>query len=639
MKLKNRIVYPPMGTNVCVGGEASDRMLAYHEARAKGGVGLDIIENANIDVAGGAGLPFGLNIDDDKYIPGLRKLVQVIHKNGAKACLQIYHGSIWATPEQRQVFGGELPRELTVADIQRVIQRFVEAARRAKAAGFDAIEIHGANINGQTQFRSAVWNKLKNKYSGSVENRARFMCDTLKAVRKEVGKNFPLWCRTSIFEVFYVGDGKIAEYGVTLQDTLIQAPMFVAAGADAIHLSQSGFYDYAWQYYTMCPVQAHGVAPYLDMVAQIKNVVKVPVIAAARISPEIGEKALRAGELDFVAMGRPIEADPELPNKLAAGKEGEIRPCIHCNHCIETLSWADGVACSVNPALGREKEFEIKRAAKPKKVVIAGGGPAGMEAARVAALRGHQVTLYEKGKKLGGQLIQAAIPPHKSELNALTAYLATEMKKRKVRVVLGKALTPEEVKKVKPDVVICATGVKPVIPEEEVPGLNTLSNVVIAEDVLMGKAKVGDRVLVIGGDLVGCEVAEFLADKGKQVTVARRSRFMADKMNPDMRMILVDRLKQKGVRLVPGVQYMLATDTGVRVHVRGGITAMAEIAADAMKNIAADTIVLAAGSTPHTDLAEALKGKGPKVHSIGDCVEPRRILEAMREGWKVALEI
>ena len=236
-------------------------------------------------------------------------------------------------------------------------------------------------------------------------------------------------------------------------------------------------------------------------------------------------------------------------------------------------------------------------------------------------------------------MIQAAIPPHKSELNALTAYLATQMKKRKVKVVLGKALTPEEIKKVKPDVVICATGVKPVIPEEEVPGLNTLSNVVTAEDVLVGKAKVGERVLVIGGDLVGCEVAEFLADKGKQVTVARRSRFMADKMNPDMRMILVDRLKQKGVRLVPGVQYMAASDTGVRVHVRGGVTAMSEIAADAMKNIVADTIVLAAGSTPNTDLADSLKGKDPEVHSIGDCVDPRRILEAIREGWKVALEI
>jgi len=204
-------------------------------------------------------------------------------------------------------------------------------------------------------------------------------------------------------------------------------------------------------------------------------------------------------------------------------------------------------------------------------------------------------------------------------------------------VELGKELTPAEVKKIKPDAVILATGVKPVIPGDEVPGLSTLSNVVMAEDVLLGKAKVGDRVLIIGGDLVGCEVAEFLADKGKEVTVARRSQFMADKMNPDMRMLLVDRLKQKGVRLAPNVQYMLATDNGIRVHVRGGITSMAEIAADAMKNFIADTIVIAAGSTPNTDLADKLKGV--KVQSIGDCVEPRRIIEAMREGWKAALEI
>jgi len=641
MKLKNRIVYPPMGTNVgTFEGEVTERLIAYHAARAKGGVGLDIIENVGVDTkASGARLPFGVNIDDDRFLPGLTKLADAIKKNGAKAAVQIYHGTIWATPEERPVFGAELPIELAEDNIQLAIQRHAEAARRAKAAGFDAIEIHGSNINAQTQFRSAVWNKRKDKWGGSVEKRARFLIETIKAVRKEVGKDFPLWCRLSMTEAFYTGGGRIAEYGVTLQDTLIHAPMFVDAGVDAIHLGIGGFYDYTWQYFTMCPVEAQGPAPYLDMIAAVKNVVKVPVWGPGRITPEIAEKALRAGKLDFVDMGRAIQADPELPNKVAAGKEDEIRPCIHCNNCMETLAWADGVACSVNPAVGREQEFEIKRAAKPKKVVIAGGGPAGMEAARVAALRGHQVTLYEKEKRLGGQLIQAAIPPHKSEIRDLIAYQANQLKKQKVKVELGKALTPEEVKRVKPDVVIVATGVKPVIPKEEVPGLDTLSNVVMAEDVLLGKAKVGERVLIIGGDQVGAEVAEFLADKGKDVTVARRSQYIANSMNPDMRMLLVDRLRQKGARMLTNVQYMNATDTGLLIHVRGGVTSMAEIGADAMKSFPADTIVLAAGSTPNTDLAQALEGKVPEVHSIGDCVEPRRILEAMREGWKVALEI
>jgi NADPH-dependent 2,4-dienoyl-CoA reductase/sulfur reductase-like enzyme len=336
-------------------------------------------------------------------------------------------------------------------------------------------------------------------------------------------------------------------------------------------------------------------------------------------------------------MGRAIQADPDLPKKLAAGKESEIRPCIRCNHCIETLSWADGAFCTVNPAVSREDEFAIKKAAKSKKVFVAGGGPAGMEAARVAALRGHKVTLYEKSRKLGGQLIQAAIPPHKSDINKLIDYQKGQLKKTKVKVELGKELTAAEVKKAKPDAVIVAAGVKAVVPADEVPGLSTLSNVVMAEDVLLGKAKVGDRVLVIGGDLVGCEVAEFLADKGKQVTVTRRSQFMANKMNPDMRMLLVDRLREKGVRLFPNVQYQKATDSGVGIHVRGGVTSMAEIAADAMKNVRADTIVIAAGSTPDTDLADKLKGVS--VQSAGDCVEPRRILEAMREGWKAGLEV
>ena len=640
LELKNRLVYPPMGTNVCVGGEATDRFLAYHEARAKGGVGLDIVENANVDTVGGAGLPFGLNIDDDKYIPGLRKLAQTIKKNGAKACLQIYHGSIWIKGEQRPVMGAELPRELSVDDIQYIIQRFVQAARRAKEAGFDAIEIHGANINGQTQFRSRVWNTLKNKYGGSVENRARFMCDTLKAVRKEVGKNFPLWCRTSIYEVYYVKGGKVAEYGVTLQDTLIHTPMFVAAGADAINLSQGGFYDYAWQYFTMCPTEADGPAPNLQLVEQIKKVVKVPVIAAASITPEIGDQAIKQGKLDFVAMGRALQADPDLPIKIARGREKDIRPCILCNHCIETLPWAEGIVCVVNPALGMEKEFEIKKAAKPKKVIIVGGGPGGMEAARVATLRGHQVTLYEKERKLGGQLILAAIPPHKQVINKLTTYMVHQLRKLKVKVVLGKAITAAEIKKAKPDVVILAAGVKPLIPSpEDILGLDTLKNVVTAENVLLGKAKVGNKVFIIGGDLVGCETAEFLADQGKQVTIARRSQFMANKMNPDMRMMLVDRLRNKGVRMLTGVQYQQVTDTGMRVHMRGGITSMAEIAADAMKNFPADTFVLAAGSTPNNELKEAIEKTGVAVKCIGDCVEARTMLEAIKEGWQAALEI
>ncbi|MCX5995591.1 MAG: FAD-dependent oxidoreductase [Chloroflexi bacterium] len=640
LELKNRIVYPPMGTNVCVGGEATDRLLAYHEARAKGGVGLDIVENANIDTARGAGLPFGLNIDDDKYIPGLRKLAQTIKKNGAKAALQIYHGTIWIKPGQRAVFGSMLPKELSVEDIQSFIQRYVEAARRAKEAGFDAIEIHGSNINAQTQFRSAVWNKRKDKYGGSVEKRTRFMCDTIKAVRKEVGKDFTLWCRLSLVEVFFTGASKIAEYGVTFQDTLVQAPMFVEAGADAIHTSAFGFSDYTLQYLLLSPIEAHGKAPYLNMIEQVKKVVNVPVIGAAIITPEIGEQAIRQGKLDFVTMGRALQADPDLPNKLARGREKDIRPCIHCNHCIETLPWAEGVACVVNPALGMEKEFEIKKAAKPKKVIIVGGGPGGMEAARVATLRGHQVTLYEKERKLGGQLILAAIPPYKSGINDLTAYMINQLRKLKVKVVLGKAITAEEIKKAKPDVVILAAGVKPLIPSpEDIPELDTLKNVVTAEDVLAGKAKVGDKVFIIGGDLVGCETAEFLADQGKQVTIARRSQFMANKMNPDMRMLLVERLRNKGVRMLTGVQYQQAMDGGVRVHLRGGITSMAEIAADGLKSIPADTIVLAAGSTPNNELKEAIEKTGVKVKCVGDCVEPRTMLEAIKEGWLAASEI
>ncbi len=646
MELKNRIVYPPMGTNICTfEGEVTDRLKAYHAARAGGGVGLDIVENAAVDThmegpnkGSVARLPFGLNIDEDRHIPGLRDLAQLIKDNGAKAALQIYHGTLWAMPPQRPVFGAELPRELPEDAIVEFTVRFAEAAKRAKDAGFDAIEIHGSNINLQTQFRSSVWNKRNDKYGGSVENRARFMCDTIKAVKNVAGKEFPVWCRISLFEVFYTAGGKVAEYGVTLEDTLAQVPMFVEAGVDAIHLSAFGFYDYTIVYYPISPVPPMSAGTYLDMAEKVKKAVKVPVIAAGRISPEAGDLAIKEGKLDFVSMGRALQADPELPKKVAAGNRKDVVPCIACNHCFETVSWADGVICVANPAIGREQEFEIKKADKPKKVIVAGGGPAGMSAAQIAARRGHDVLLYEKEKKLGGQLDAAAVPPHRGILRSVTTYLANQLVKHKVKVELGKELTLEEVEKLGPDVCILATGASPIIPED-IPGLSEHPHVVTAVDVLLGRAEVGDRVVIIGGERVGCETAELLADRGKQVTVTKRGPHMADKMNPDMRLNLVDRLKEKGVRLLTNVLYLGVTETGVGIHVRGGVTSMAEIAADGMKNIPADTIVIAAGAKPNNELAQALEGKVPELYSIGDCVEPRRILEAIHEGWKVALEI
>ncbi len=646
MELKNRIVYPPMGTNACTfEGEVTDRLKAYHAARAAGGVGLVIVENAGVDThmegpnkGSGARLPFGLNIDEDRFLPGLRELTQTIKDNGAKAALQLYHGTLWALPPQKPVFGAELPRELPEEAIKEFTLRFAEAAKRAKDSGFDAIEIHGSNINLQTQFRNSVWNTRTDKYGGSVENRARFLCDTIKAVRNVVGKDFPLWCRISLFEVFYTAGGRVAEYGVSIEDTLAQAPMFVDAGVDAIHLSAFGFYDYSIIYPTISPVPPMNAATYLDMIEKAKKAISVPVIGVGRMSPEAGDLAIKEGKLDFVAIGRALQTDPELPNKVAAGNRKDVVPCIACNHCFETLSWSDGVVCPINPALAREEERRITKADKTKKVVVAGGGPAGMSAAWVAAMRGHDVTLYEKENKLGGQLEAASIPPHRGILRSATTYLTNQLEKHSVKVELGKALTPEEVDKLKPDAVVVATGASPAIPED-IGGLNEHPSVVTAVDVLLGKANVGDKVVIIGGERVGCETAEFLADKGKQVTVTKRGQYMADKMNPDMRLLLVDRLKEKGVRLLTNVIYMGVTETGVNIHVRGGVTSMAEIAADAMKNLPADTIVIAAGAKPNNDLAQALDGKVADLRSVGDCVEPRRLLEAIHEGWLAASEI
>ena len=646
MELKNRIVYPPMGTNLgTFDGEVTDRVLAYHAARAAGGVGMTIVENVAVDAqmvgpnrGSGARLPLGINIDDDRFIPGMSKLAQAIKENGARAAIQIYYGTLWTMPPQRPVFGAELPREMEEEDIRYFIDRFKQGAERALKAGFEAIEIHGANINLQTQFRSKVWNTRKDKYGGSVENRARFLCETIKGVREEIGKDVPLWCRISMAETFYTDRGEVAEYGVTLEDTITQAPMFVEAGVDAIHLSQGGFYDYTWQYFTISPLASDKAATYMELIEQVKKVVKVPVIGVGRISPEAGNSAIKDGKLDFVSIGRAIQCDPELPNKVAAGNRKDVVPCIACNHCFETLSWADGVVCVTNPLLGREQELNITKADKQKKVVVVGGGPAGMTAAQVSAIRGHDVTLFEKEQKLGGQLEAASVPPHRGILRSITTYLTNQMEKLNVKVELGKEITAADIDNLKPDAVIIATGASAMIPED-IPGKEEHPQVVTAIDVLLGKAEAGEKVVIIGGERVGLETAEFLADKGKKVTVMRRGQFMGNNINPDVRVTLIDRLKVKGVRMLTNCMYIGITESGINIHVRGGVTAMSEIAADGMKNVRADTIVIAAGAKSNNELSQALEGKVSELCSVGDCVEPRRILEAIHEAWKAAREI
>jgi len=625
MELKNRLVMPPMVTCYASGdGSVTPRSIAYYSARAKGGVGLVIVEATYIHRQGWA-FNGQIGLSDDKFIPGMSSLVDAVHENGAKIAVQLHHGGREAKEAANagmQIVSsstlpgaaGVVPKELTGEEIVQIEGYFADAALRAKKAGFDGVELHGAHGYLIDQFLSPTCNKRNDDYGGDVRRRARFLLETIKAVRDRVGMDYPVWMRF---------DGK--EYGpggITLEDAQETAWLAQQAGLVALHVSAWGPDN---------PINMTSAKFTTSVVEElptgIKKAVSIPVIAVGRITAEDGERMLAEGKADLIAIGKGLLADPDLPAKVAAGNQEDIKPCIVCMSCRDDLRRpVAGIRCSVNAALGKEKESQIVPASKAKKVLVVGGGPAGMEAARVAALKGHQVTLWEKEPELGGQLIQAAIPPYKDRIAPLTEYFKTQLRKLKVNVQVNKEATAAAIARAGPEVCIIATGVRALLPD--IPGLNK-DTVVQAGEVLEGKVAVGDRVAIIGGELVGCETAEFLADKGKKVTVMRRGPEMALGVGPSLRPYLLSRLKEKGVKLLTRVTYREVTPQGVVISTPGG----------KKETVPADTVVLAAGSLPQDTLCKEIKNKGVEVHCIGDCVEPRTIRDAVAEGFRVGSQV
>ncbi|MEE8420014.1 MAG: FAD-dependent oxidoreductase [Dehalococcoidales bacterium] len=626
MELKNRIVMPPMVTRYGDDdGNVSERTLNYYEARARGGASLIIVEATFVHKQGHA-FANQLGICDDSFLPGLSRLVEVIHRHGAKAAIQLHHGGRTArsvlsglppvAPSSLPIPGGEMPREITLPEISAAVTSFASAAVRARQAGFDGVEIHGAHAYLIDQFLSSASNQRRDDYGGSLPNRQRFLLEVIKAVKEAVGNDLTVWCRINGRE-YGVENGTSPEEA---QDTARQAQ---AAGIDAIHVSG---YGPAAPNNLTTPKFATGVI--MEVVEGVKHAVSVPVIGVGRISTQAGEEILGTGRADLIAIGKALLADPDLPEKTAAGREDDIIPCIVCNGCRDDLRIPAlaGIRCAVNATLGREAESRIIPAAKPKNVLIVGGGPAGMEAARVAALRGHRITIYEKDTRLGGQLVPAAISPHKDRIAPLTSYLITQLHKLGVKAVMNVEATADTINQAGPDVVILATGVRPFLPD--IPGV-TGANVVQASDVLEGKMTTGDSVVVIGGALVGCEIAEFLADRGKKVTVTRRGPQMAAEVGLSNRDFLLSRLMTKGVTLLPGVKYQEITPRGLVITTAAGES----------QAIAADTIVLAAGSVPENELYEKLSGGATEIHCIGDCAKPRTIRDAIAEGFRIGSQV
>ncbi|MFH1243945.1 MAG: FAD-dependent oxidoreductase, partial [Pseudomonadota bacterium] len=527
LELKNRIIMAPIGTGShSPEGFIQDRTIDFYVERAKGGVGLIIAQSAQAMRIGRS--PGRSGAWHDKFIPGLSRVAKAVHENGGKIAWQvIYHGKIltqWLDqiprPWETRVLGpsvipwlrtGQAPEEATLEDIEYMLDEWSEAARRIRDAGFDAVEIHGAHGYGITQWLSPRDNRRTDRYGGSPENRARFACQLISRVRQKVGPNFPI--------IFRFSGCDYMPGGITVEQSIIQAPLFAEAGADALHVSVGEAETTQWLF----PSYLFPNGPNVNVAEAIKNVVSVPVITVGKISDmEFAAKIIEEGKADFIAMGRALLADPQLPNKAMEGRVEDIRRCIYCNNCLNRPAWPEhmqrlGRTCTVNPAVLREKEFTLEPSASPKKIMVVGGGPSGMEAARVLAERGHRVSLYEREDKLGGQLNIAAMQPHKEDYGSFIEYHVRALENVGVRAVLNTEVTIEMVHTVKPDVVVVATGARPRILDS--PGV-TGKNVVQATDVIKGEVQVGERVLVVGGRLIGMEVALQLAEQGKRVTLA-----------------------------------------------------------------------------------------------------------------------
>jgi len=623
LQLKNRIIMPPMVPryNTPDGG-ISEQMLDYYAERARGGCGLIVVESSYPRT-----YPGRICLTDDNVIPDIRRLVETVHQGGAKVAIEInpHRGRAdevdpATASETVHPTTGVKVRALTVDDIEGMVEDFGEAVRRVKEAGFDGVMIHGGSGYLVSEFLSPRINKRDDEYGGDARRRARLALDLVAITKAKAGNAFPVMYRM-------VADERV-EGGFGLADAILLAKWLQEAGADGIDVvSGMSIESFPW------------VVPYMympsgcnaDLSQAIKKEVNIAISVTGKIlDPYLAEEILSEYKADFIDLGRALIADPHFPNKAMAGKVDDICRCTACLRCLESIIRPPGgpMVCTVNPAVGREKEFEarLKPASKKKRVLVIGGGPGGMEAATVAARRGHDVTLWEKEDKLGGTLNLAVAPPGKDDLRSFGEYLTSKLDELKVNVVLGKEATAQAVSEFSPDAIIVACGAKPLIPK--IKGLDK-RKLVTFRDVLSGKVEVGKSVIVIGGGFVGCELADFLAEKGKKVTVIEILPQLASELFPPVADLVVQIIKNKGVDIFTEVREEEITEKGMEIADKDGKKV----------SIEADDIVIAAGSVADKSLFEALEGKMPEIYQAGDCVTTRRMQEAVYEGANAGLAI
>ena len=625
LELKNRIVMPPMATNFAgEDGSVNERHIAYYLRRARGQVGYITFEHTGV-LRQGRAFPNMALVDSDQHIPPFKKLVEAVHKEGGKIVIQINHagrqtsasitGSPIVAPSAVPCpVRKEMPKELTHEEIEKIIEAFGAAAFRVKETGADGIEIHMAHGYLINQFLSPFSNRREDAYGGDADRRMRMALEVLRAVRNRVGADFPVLCRLSADE--YV------EGGLKLEDSKAIAKALERNGADALHVSAcvaaSGYLNHP-PYYAEEGIFVH-------LAQGIRSVVGIPVISVGRIrTPELANRILEEKKADLISMGRALIADPELPAKALQGRTEEIIPCISCNRCIQSIR-KGALACAVNPETGREGIFKLKKTDRPKKIWVIGGGPAGMKAAEIAALRGHQVTLYEKQERLGGRFLLAAVPPKKQLLKDFIDQLERQLQKLPVKVFIGRPFTPASLRRGKPNAVIVATGAKPFFPP--IDGIREAKTISV-DDALSGSVSLGKKVLVIGGGGIGAEVADHLSEKGKEVTLIEMREGIALDLVGHLQHFLNKRLREKGVRILTSTKATRFEKQGVWVEDPQGTRKLEGF----------DSIVTVLGSTPDDELVESLKRKVPEVYVVGDASKPREVMEALFEGEEIALKI
>ncbi len=608
LDIRNRIVMPPMVTflaNEC--GGVTQKMIDYYSERAKGGVGLIIVEPAYVREED---RDFGrLGIENAHLQVGLSELAESIQEQGAKAFLQLNHrGSALS------IRRGKGPDEMSKGEIETNIENFATAALRARNAGFDGVEIHGASSYLIAQFLSPLTNHRNDEYGGNLNSRMKFLKETMHLVRRKVGSDFPVSLRMTGHECI--------KGGLEIPDAQHIARHMEEAGASALHVSAGGPIVRYWH----APPMAIKRGCHVALAAEIKKVVRIPVIAVGRINdPVLANQVLAERQADLVAMGRALIADPFLPRKAREGRFDDIRKCLACNYCRKrVVDLNRTIRCAVNAETGRERDSRISPAANSRKVLVVGAGPAGMEAARVLALRGHRVVLYEKKKTLGGQVNVALIPPHKEELRNIIDFLSVQLTKLRVEIRLGTEAMKDTAAKERANAIIVATGASQIPPK--ISGLEG-EKLFSAGEALENDAQMGEKIIVLGGGMVGCEVAEYLAGKGKRVTIVEKLAEVASGMEVHTRTLLLERLR--------GLSVGMITDAEV-VRVSGGKALVLQKG----KEIEMETegIVAATGAGAERN-CEEFQSCGVPFYSIGDCVQARDIGPAIQEGFRVASEI